>query len=815
MPLFDKCYSKSRTSTEEVWWRNVSMQIKNMQIKSPATHGTLHEMRMGLMKMKGINWRARQKPASLADFDYNLQWTNSPFDASDTLILTFLTTVFLPADSERAPATATIIACNSQPREGKLLVIYTNLPKGTYVWALASLVCWSQDFCRHPDSRYLESTVELDISSAKRHNRWLQQQVLVTGRHTQPLSLLDSVNHKCKLLCKLGHFWNFVANVPDWFARRISSKYNRDISRLRDCIMDWKEPSTSGPLPTSFTAVNTGVSAKERIDVAVLIDTTIKSVPHQDHRQEALEIIIKTCNETNARVNQINFKRLDFGEASVVDQFYSSDAAIVDLSIPDQQSALLYHLAVRESFGMKNNILLFNEVNTVSGNSCRELKSMLQSLSQAFLSYRLVENTDVQPPIKNVILTETGDDSLTKNTTDAKSLLYNKLKRLLQEVEVQTKAHMKEKFLSDLRKARETYTGQELAHVLHNLRKRLDEPNMISNEVVHSMMLSFREIQDYDAMVQLIEDLESVANFNFMSTPAILNYYAFALNRRNRKGDREKALAAITTGLKNKENVVPDIVCLCGRIYKDMFTESDYTDKDALNQAIEWYRKGFGIQQSEYAGINLATLLVVAGNNFKESRELQRIGLILSSLIGRKGALNTLQDYWDVAIFFEISVLAENYARAIQVSICFEWDSFWRIYSCLHWWVMIMRHRVISHVMLFYLCLYLLYPDSLMSTGCWVHVQPETSRLVSQVYDWKHTFDQKVSKKAWDGEVVGRGRVVWVLDGVLYRCHSRSGWCKGTNQVSSSSLWERSSLLLCSFLRHRESRSRREVSPTH
>lgn len=31
------------------------MQIKNMQIKSPATHGTLHEMRMGLMKMKGMN----------------------------------------------------------------------------------------------------------------------------------------------------------------------------------------------------------------------------------------------------------------------------------------------------------------------------------------------------------------------------------------------------------------------------------------------------------------------------------------------------------------------------------------------------------------------------------------------------------------------------------------------------------------------------------------------------------------------------------------------------------------------------------------
>ena len=323
---------------------------------------------------------------------------------------------------------------------------------------------------------------------------------------------------------------------------------------------------------------------------------------------------------------------------------------------------------------MKNNILLFNEVNTGSESSCRELKSMLPTFSShTFLTYRVVEHPETQ--VKYVILTESsggrivapGEESVGKMPPDAKSLLYHRLRKLLQDVEVQTKAHMKEKFLSDLRKARETYTGEELAAVLYNLRKRLDDPNVISNEVVHNMMLSFREIQDYDAMVQLIEDLESVPSFNFTSTPAILNYYAFALNRRNHKGDREKALNAITLGLKKPENFVPDIVCLCGRIYKDMFTESNYTDKEALNKAIEWYRKGFGIQQSEYAGINLATLLVVAGNNFKTSQELQRIGMILSSLIGRKGSLNTLQDYWDVAIFFEISVLAENYARAIQV----------------------------------------------------------------------------------------------------------------------------------------------------
>ena len=58
--------------------------------------------------------------------------------------------------------------------------------------------------------------------------------------------------------------------------------------------------------------------------------------------------------------------------------------------------------------------------------------------------------------------------------------------------------------------------------------------------------------------------------------------------RRNRPGDREKALAVLLPLVQVEGPVAPDLYCMCGRIYKDMFFSSGFQDAGHREQAYHW-----------------------------------------------------------------------------------------------------------------------------------------------------------------------------------------------------------------------------------
>ena len=62
-----------------------------------------------------------------------------------------------------------------------------------------------------------------------------------------------------------------------------------------------------------------------------------------------------------AALEFVPFQKLDFGETAILDIFYNADVVVVDMTVTVQQSPLFYHIGVRESMGMKCNVVIVND----------------------------------------------------------------------------------------------------------------------------------------------------------------------------------------------------------------------------------------------------------------------------------------------------------------------------------------------------------------------------------------------------------------------------------------------------------------------
>uniref|UniRef100_A0A3Q3BQZ9 mitogen-activated protein kinase kinase kinase n=1 Tax=Kryptolebias marmoratus TaxID=37003 RepID=A0A3Q3BQZ9_KRYMA len=409
--------------------------------------------------------------------------------------------------------------------------------------------------------------------------------------------------------------------------------------------------------------------AKQRsLRVVYVLNDGLKSVMASSPESGALQCLQRACDAESALLTTVTFGRLDFGETAVLDSFYDADIAVVDMSDVFRQPSLFYHLGVRESFDMANNVILYHDTDPDTAQSLKVTHA--SSGNYYFIPYIVTPNheymcceSDAQRRASEY-MQPSWDNLLGPLCVP----LTDRFTSLLKDIHVTSCASFKDTLLNDIRKAREKYQGEELAKELARIKLRMDNTEVLTQDIVMNLLFSYRDIQDYDAMVKLVQTLETLPTCDLATQPMIQFHYAFALNRRNSPGDREQALRVMLQVLQSCEHPAPDMFCLCGRIYKDIFLDSDCKDTINRDNAIQWYRKGFELQPTLYSGINLAVLLIVAGQQFESSMELRKIGVRLNSLLGRKGSLEKMNNYWDVGQFFTVSMLASDIPKATQAA---------------------------------------------------------------------------------------------------------------------------------------------------
>uniref|UniRef100_A0A8C3VA35 mitogen-activated protein kinase kinase kinase n=1 Tax=Catharus ustulatus TaxID=91951 RepID=A0A8C3VA35_CATUS len=418
----------------------------------------------------------------------------------------------------------------------------------------------------------------------------------------------------------------------------------------------WAEDAAAAACPSTAARAKGG---GRRTAVTYVINEASQG-PLLAAESGALQSLREACEAVGAALETLHFGKLDFGETAVLDRFYNADIAVVEMSDAFRQPSLFYHLGVRESFSMANNIILYCDTNAES----------LQSLKMCTGNYIFVPYM-ITPHNKVYCC----DSSFVKGLTELMPPGFESLlgpiclplvDRFIQLLKVAQ--YFRESILNDIRKARTLYTGKELAAELARIRQRVDNVEVLSADIVINLLLSYRDIQDYDSIVKLVKTLEKLPTFDLASHHHVRLHYAFALNRRNLPGDRQKALEIMIPLVEQEDQVASDMYCLVGRIYKDMFLESGFIDIESRDKGTFWFKKAFESEPTLPAGINYAVLLLAAGHCFDTSFELRKVGVKISSLLGKKGSLEKLQSYWEVGSFLGASMLANDHIRVIQAS---------------------------------------------------------------------------------------------------------------------------------------------------
>ncbi|XP_030394627.1 mitogen-activated protein kinase kinase kinase 6 isoform X3 [Gopherus evgoodei] len=340
--------------------------------------------------------------------------------------------------------------------------------------------------------------------------------------------------------------------------------------------------------------------------VCVLNEGSAESLP--------LRCLRDACREARAELQTVPFGTLALGDPGPLDRFYNADVAVVEVSNSLCQPSLFYHLGVRESFSMTNNVLLcchtdLPDLQALKEDICQ--KNSDCSGTYTFIPYVVTAQNKVLCCDASTMkcLTEFFQPSF--NMEAFFTPLVGRLAKLLEATPTNSCGYFRETIRRDIRKAREMYSGEQLSRELANIQQRLDSVELLSLDIVMNLLLSYRDVQDYDAIIRLVEMLQALPTCDVAEQHNIRFHYTFALER---------------------------------------------------------YSKAFDTEPSLHSGINSAVLLIAAGHQFETSVRLRQIGVKLSCLLSNKGSVEKMQHYWDVGFYLGSWILANDLSKVIRAS---------------------------------------------------------------------------------------------------------------------------------------------------
>lgn len=195
---------------------------------------------------------------------------------------------------------------------------------------------------------------------------------------------------------------------------------------------------------------------------------------------------------------------------------------------------------------------------------------------------------------------------------------------------------------------------------VHKIQDSLGDIKDLEAAIVIDLFLSYRSVQDYEAMIALVPLMSPPLS----TTTMVREQLGFALNRADKPDEAEKVLLQLI----DEKGPSSETYGILGRVYKDRWDDAikagdEFAAAGYIDKAINAYLKGFETDwRDAYPGINAVTLMEIRS---PPDHRKDDILPVVQYGIERRIA-NGNPNYWDYATLLELAVLRKQEEKAYK-----------------------------------------------------------------------------------------------------------------------------------------------------